>query len=63
MRKLVAADSASLPTASAGGDALQQSEVVSRGKRSCGSNVGVTTPQKTWDLKRGVEECSEGSCE
>ena len=43
MRKLVDADSGSLPTASAGGDALQQSEVVSRGKRSCGSNVGVTT--------------------
>ena len=34
MRELVDADSASLPTASTGGDAPQQSEIVFRGNRA-----------------------------
>ena len=34
MRELVGADSASLPTASTGGDAPQQSEIVFRGNRA-----------------------------
>ena len=40
MRELVDADSASLPTAStgSGGDEPQQSEIVSRGNRACGSS-------------------------
>ena len=37
MRELVDADSASLPTASTGGDAPQQSEIVSRSNFACGS--------------------------
>ena len=41
MRELVDADSASLPTASTGGDALQQSENVSRDSRACVSKVGT----------------------
>ena len=40
MRELVGADSASLPTASTGGDAPQQSEIVSRGNR---------VRQQSWD--------------
>ena len=43
MRELVDADSASLPTASTGGDAPQRSEMVSRGNRwytTAAENVG-----------------------
>ena len=45
MRELVDADSASLPTASTGGDTPQQSEIVSRGNReswgtAAAENVG-----------------------
>ena len=63
MRKLVDSDSASLPTASTGGGAPQQSEIVSRGNRTCGSKVGTPPPQKTWDPKQGEEEYSEGTRE
>ena len=63
MRDLVDADSASLPTASTGGDEPQQSEFVSRGNRACGSKVGASPPRKTRDPKRGEEECSEGARE
>ena len=63
MRELVDADSASMPTASTGGDAPQQSEIVSRGNRDCGSKVGTPPPRKTWDPKRGEQECSEGTRE
>ena len=60
MRELVDTESASLPTASTGGDAPQQSEIVSHGNRACGnSKVGTPPPRKTWDPKRGEEECSE----
>ena len=62
MREVVDADGASLPTVSNGGDASQQSEIVSRGNRACGSKVG-TPPQETWDPKQGEEECSEGTRE
>ena len=61
MRELVDAASASLPTASTGGDAPQQSEIVSCGNRACGSKVGAPPPRKTWDPKRGEEEYSEGT--
>ena len=61
MRELVDADSASLLTASTG---PQQSEIVSRGNRACVSKVGAPPPpRKTWDPKRGEEECSEGTRE
>ena len=63
MRELVDADSESLPTASTGGDESQQSEIFSRGNRACGSKVGTLPPRKTWDPKRGEEECSEGTRE
>ena len=63
MRELVDADSASLPTASTGGDALQESETVSRGNRACGSKVGAPPPRKTWDPKRGEDVCAKGTRE
>ena len=63
MQKLVDADSASLPTASTGGDAPQESDIVSRDTRACGSKVGTPPPWKTWDPKQGEEECSEGTRE
>ena len=63
MRELVDADGASLPTASNGGDAPQQSEIVSRGNRACGRKVEASPPRKTWDPKRGEEEWSEGTRE
>ena len=63
MRELVDADSGSLPIASTGGDATQQSEIVSRGNRACGSRVGTPPPRKTWDPKRGEEECLEDTRE
>ena len=63
MRELVDADSASLPTASTSGDEPQQSEIVSRGNRTCGSKVRTLPPRKTWDPKRGEEECSGGTRE
>ena len=63
MRELVDADSVSLPTASTGGDAPQH-VIVSRGNhRTCGSRVGIPPPRKTWDPKRGEEECLEESRE
>ena len=58
MREPVDADSASLPTASTDSDEPQQSEIVSRGNRACGSKVGTSLPRKTRDPKRGEEECS-----
>ena len=63
MRKLVDADSASLPITSTGGDAPQQSQIVSRGNRACVRKFGTPPPRKTWDPKRGKEECSEGTRE
>ena len=63
MRELVNDDSASLSTASTGGDAPQQSEIVSRGNRACGSKVGTPPPLKTWDPKREKGECLEGTRE
>ena len=56
MQELVDVESVSLPTASTGGDAPQQSENVSRGNRACGSKVGTPPPRKMWDPKRGEEE-------
>ena len=63
MRKLVDADSASLPTASTGGNEPQQGEIVSRGNGACGSKVGTPPSRKTRDPKRGEEECEEGTRE
>ena len=64
LRELVGTDSASLPTVLTGGVAPQQSEIVSRGSRACGSKVGAQPPpRKTWDQKRGEEECLEGTRE
>ena len=51
MRELADADSTSMPAASAGSDASQQREIVSRGNRACGSKVG-TPPRKAWDPQR-----------
>ena len=64
IRELVDADSASMPTTSTGGDAPQQSEIISRGNhRACGNKVGTPLPRKTWDPKRGEEEYSESTRE
>ena len=63
MRELVDADSASLPKESTGRDEPQQREIVSRGNRAYGSKVETPPPRKTWDPKRGKEECSEGTRE
>ena len=64
LQELVDTDSASLPTALTGGDAPQQSEIVSRGSRACGSKVGAQPPpRKTWDPKRGEKNSSEGTGE
>ena len=57
MRELVDADSASLPTASTGGDVPKQSEIVSRGNRACGSkgvcpNVTRRTKERIAQNKR-----------
>ena len=52
MRELADADSASVPAASAGGDASQLREIVSRGNRAYGSKVG-TPPRKAWDPQQG----------
>ena len=54
MRELVDADSACLPTASTGGDAPQQSGIVSRGNRACGSSWGTAAAENVGpEARRG----------
>ena len=54
MGELVDVDSASLPTARTGGDAPQQSEIVSRDYCACSSKVETSTPRKTGpEARRG----------
>ena len=48
MRELVGTDSASLTTASTGGDAPQQSKIGSRGNHVRGSKVGHRRREKRW---------------
>ena len=55
MRELLDADSASVPTASNGGDASQQREIISRGNRACGSKVGDTAAESVGPAARRVE--------
>ena len=63
MRELVDADSECLPTASTGGGAPQQIDIVSRDNHACGRKVGVPLQRKRWGPKREEEECSEGTRE
>ena len=45
MGELIDANSASVPTASVGGDASQQREIVPRGNHACGSKVGTCSEE------------------
>ena len=59
MREFVDADSASLPAARTGGDAPQQSEIVSRDYCACSSKVETPPPRKTGPEARRGEMLGE----
>ena len=62
MRELVDADSESLPTASTGGDVPQQNKIsFPAAAVPAVAKLGHRRRGKTWDPKRGEEECSEGT--